>query len=50
MAKIKKNLSLDEDIVRIGEEIVKNKVQYNDFSNLVHNLILKEYAKIKREK
>lgn len=50
MARERKNISLDSETIRKGNEIVKEKCELRDFSHLVEILILKDYSNFKRGK
>ena len=50
MPKKSKLLSLNEEVIQKGNEIVGAKVEIQNFSHLVETLILKDYASLKRGK
>lgn len=46
----RKNISLDSEVIRKGNEIVNGKAEVKTFSHLVETLILKEYSKFEKGK
>jgi hypothetical protein len=50
MAKKITTLSLDEEVIIKADELVKIKPEFANRSNLITTLILREHARVKKEK
>ena len=45
-----KCISIDKKAIKMGEEIVKNSIEYQSFSNMITQMIIKEYKRKKLDK
>ena len=50
MSKSTKHLSLEDEVIKKGTELVNEKVEIKTFSHLVEVLILREHSKMRKEK
>jgi hypothetical protein len=50
MAKKSKNLSLEEEVIEYGKELVKAKLHIKDFSQLVESYILEDIKKLRKSR